>query len=150
MFIYLEPRSRTRRLVKRKKIYIFAISFVYLNVTKRNNIPDGLSTKKDKISDKLITPQTLLSSSTTTSLWTSALTMVSITENKESNFLQVCTPSNHSFRCSFACLRVTSRLLYVFSAARFCKQKGTNVNKQLLKLHTKFGTYNHIKFCVDI
>lgn len=89
----------------------------------RNNIPDGLSTKKDKISDKLITPQTLLSSSTTTSLWTSALTMVSITENKESNFLQVCTPSNHSFRCSFACLRVTSRLLYVFSAARFCKQK---------------------------
>jgi hypothetical protein len=60
-----------------------------------------------------------LPSSTITSLCTSAFTILSITSNKVSAFVHLCTPSNHSFLCLFASFKLTSRLEYVFSAARF-------------------------------
>ena len=53
---------------------------------------------------------------------TSAFTIHSMIMCSESLFLQVDTPSNWSCLCFMACSMVTSRLLYVFSAARFYKQ----------------------------
>jgi hypothetical protein len=50
---------------------------------------------------------------------TSARTILSMMVCNVSSNLHLCTPSNHSLRCSLAFLRDTSRLLYVFSAARF-------------------------------
>ena len=79
---------------------------------------------------------TFLSESVTMSLWTSALTIASKTENSESVSRQHCTPSNHwisnfvkcvlfyfpkiltSDRCLSASCTVQSNLSYDFSAAK--------------------------------
>lgn len=67
---------------------------------------------------------------------TSARTILSIMVCSVSSNLHLCTPSNHSLRCSLAFLSDTSRLLYVFSAAKFCNVMYYNNDRQAYKSTT--------------
>lgn len=90
---------------------------------------------------------------------TSARTILSIIVNNVSSNLQLWTPSNHSLRCSFASRSETSRLLYVFSAAKFWKGNiylivyARNINYNPLQTmfeKKKKMTYNDIKLWIDV
>lgn len=96
---------------------------------------------------------------------TSALTIFSIIVNNVSSNLQLWTPSNHSLRCSFASRNETSKLLYVFSAAKFWKNNNILYKRlsmylsvcalqslmQIWDLEKKNKvTYDNVKFWINV
>lgn len=85
---------------------------------------------------------------------TSALTIFSMTAPRVSSRLHFETPSNQVLRCSLACLSVISKLLYVFSAAKFCLTETRKKNGLVMEnslCGTEFGeTHNDVEFGVDV
>ena len=74
---------------------------------------------------------------------TSAFTILSITTLMESVFTHFTTPSNQlaSHLCRNACSMVISRLLYVFSAARFWEVKHNCMDLETVKSKFNYRVY---------
>lgn len=67
---------------------------------------------------------------------TSALTILSTMVSRMSSLLHFTTPSKYCERCWSAWVTVISRLLYVFSAARFCNKVTESVIYPFISVHS--------------